>query len=165
EWAAIDTFEVFANTTPDGVATRDDTTLVPLECWTSRDVSTLNAKDPCMRAPIAPKPLAVTLVTLPSGAKRFEATVQVTLDAADINTRNGATGKDAWLVFRTRGDVGIFPILTDNSVSDATMPALLGGDFTAIRAALAGKGVQAEAVTAPVFIDFDGGGYRAPFAP
>ena len=56
-------------------------------------------------------------------------------------------------------------MLTTNSVTDATMPALLGGDFTAIRAALAGKGVQAEAVTAPVFIDFDGGGYRAPFAP
>jgi hypothetical protein len=119
-----------------------------------------------MRAAIAPGPLTVSLVTLPGGAKRFEATVHVTLDAEDIATRPGATGKDAWLVFRTRGDVGIFPILTMNgTISDATMPALLGGDWAEIRSVLAGKGVQAEAVTAPVFLDFDGGGYRAPFAP
>lgn len=164
EWAAIDTIEVFANTTPAGLEQSPDTTLVPLQCWTSR--TNLDAKDPCMRASIAPAPLTVNLVTLPSGAKRFEAAVQVTYDAEDIATRSGATGKDAWLVFRTRGDVGIFPILTTNgAVSDATMPALLGGDWAAIRTALAGKGVQAQAVTAPVFVDFDGGGYRAPFAP
>jgi hypothetical protein len=34
-----------------------------------------------------------------------------------------------------------------------------------IDAALAGHGIPAAAVTAPVFVDFDGGGYRAPFAP
>ena len=166
EWAAFDTLEVFANSTPDGATAHPDTELQPLKCWTSRDLSMLNAKDPCKVAVIAPEAMVVTLVTLPGGGKRFEATVHVTLDAQDIATRAGATGKDAWLVFRARGDVGIFPILTtDDAVSDATMPALLGGDFTAIRAALTGKGVQAQAVTAPVFLDFDGGGYRAPFAP
>ena len=35
----------------------------------------------------------------------------------------------------------------------------------AMSAALAGKGIPAAAVTAPIFVDFDGGGYRAPFAP
>ncbi len=166
EWAAFDTLEVFANTTPDGATAHPNTELVPLKCWTSRDLASLNAKDPCKAAAIAAEAMTVTLVTLPSGGKRFEATVHVTLDAEDIVTRAGATGKDAWLVFRARGDVGIFPILTtDDAVSAATMPALLGGDFTAIRAALTGKGVQAQAVTAPVFMDFDGGGYRAPFAP
>jgi hypothetical protein len=165
DWAAIDTLEVFANTTPDNVTTHNDTTLVPLKCWTSRALGTLDPKDPCARATLAPEAMTVSLVALPSGAKRFEATVHVTLDATDIATRSGASGKDAWLVFRTRGDVGIFPILTENAVTDATLPALLGGDFTAIRAALTGKGVQAEAVTAPVFVDFDGGGYRAPFDP
>ena len=44
------------------------------------------------------------------------------------------------------------------------MPALLSGDMTAIGAALDGHGVPATALTAPVFVDFDGGGYRAPFA-
>jgi hypothetical protein len=165
DWAAFDTLEVFANSTPDGVTSSPDTTLHPLECWTSRDLASLAPKDPCATAALGPTAMTVALVTLPGGAKRFEATVHVTLDAADIATRAGATGKDAWLVFRVRGDVGIFPMLTNSTVSAATLPALLGGDFTAIRAALAGKGVQAEAVSAPVFVDFDGGGYHAPFAP
>jgi hypothetical protein len=30
---------------------------------------------------------------------------------------------------------------------------------------MAGRGVGAAAFTAPVFVDFDGGGWRAPFAP
>ena len=78
----------------------------------------------------------------------------------------GATGKDAWLVFRARGDRGIFPILLKgDTVTPSTMPALLGGDFNAIKSALAGHGVPAAAFTSPVFVDFDGGGYRAPFAP
>jgi hypothetical protein len=111
--------------------------------------------------------MTVTLATVPgSGSfKRYEATVQVTLDATDIVTRTGATGKDAWLVFRARGDRAIFPLLTNDAVDDATLPTLLGGDMTAIAAKLKGKGVPAEAVTAPVFVDFDGGGYLAPFAP
>jgi hypothetical protein len=92
--------------------------------------------------------------------------VTITLDAADITTRAGATGKDAWLVFRARGDRGIFPILIKgDTITDTTMPALLTGDLQAIGTALDGRGVPATAVTAPVFVDFDGGGYRAPFAP
>jgi hypothetical protein len=109
--------------------------------------------------------MTVTLATVAGGFQRFTATVQVTLDAADIATRAGATGKDAWLVFRARGGTGIFPILTQGAVDATTMPALMSGDLATIRAALSGKGVPAEAVTAPIFVDFDGGGYRAPFAP
>jgi hypothetical protein len=112
--------------------------------------------------------MTVQLATLAGGGgfKRYEATVQVTLDAADIATRAGATGRDAWLVFRARGDRGIFPILLkSDTVSDTTMPALLSGDMSAIATALRGHGVPAEAITAPVFVDFDGQGYRAPFAP
>jgi hypothetical protein len=45
------------------------------------------------------------------------------------------------------------------------MPALLSGDMPTIATALHGHGVPAEAFTAPVFVDFDGQGYRAPFAP
>jgi hypothetical protein len=166
DWAKFDTLEVFANTTPD--APTADTTLTPLKCWTSRTLSSLAATDPCSLASLAPEAININLATLSGGGgfKRYEATVQITLDAADITTRAGATGRDAWLVFRARGDRGIFPILLKtDTVSDATMPALLSGDMTAIGAALEGHGVPATAFTAPVFVDFDGGGYRAPFAP
>jgi hypothetical protein len=167
DWAEFDTLEVFANTTPGPLGSDDVTVLVPLKCWTSRALASLAAKDPCLQASLAPEPLAVTLATLPGGGfRRYEATVEITLDASDIATRAGATGTDAWLVFRARGDRGIFPILTDaDTISDATLPALLSGDMTAIASALAGRGIPAAAFTAPVFVDFDGGGYRAPFAP
>jgi hypothetical protein len=166
DWAPIDTLEVFANSTPDPVKKDASSVLVPLKCWTSRDLTTLNALDPCKQAAIAPEAMTVSLVNLPGGYHRYEATVTVTLDASDIVTRAGATGTDAWLVFRVRGDRGIFPILQrGDTITDTTMPALMTGDRTTIDAALTGHGISAEAVTAPVFVDFDGGGYRAPFAP
>lgn len=168
DWAAFDTLEVFANTTPDPVGKDDNTALVPLKCYTSRNLATLDAKDPCSLAALAPEAMTVTLATIPGGGnyKRYEASVSVTLDPADIATRAGATGKDAWLVFRARGDRGIFPILLkSDTVSATTLPALLSGDTQTINAALAGHGVGATAITSPVFVDFDGGGYRAPFAP
>lgn len=168
DWAQFDTLEVFANTTPDPVGKDDNTTLVPLKCYTSRNLAALDAKDPCKLAALAPEAMTVTLANLPgSGSyKRYEANVTVTLDPADIATRAGATGKDAWLVFRARGDRGIFPILLkSDTVSATTLPALLSGDTQTINAALAGHGVGATALTSPVFVDFDGGGYRAPFAP
>jgi hypothetical protein len=166
EWAKFDTLEIFANSTPP--IPKDDTSLVPLKCYTSRALATLHANDPCSRAPLAPQAMTVNLVNMPGpgGYKRYEATLQITLDASDITTRAGATGKDAWLVFRARGDRGIFPVLIKgDTVSDTTLPLLLGGDLAAIGAALDGRGVPATAFTAPVFVDFDGNGYRAPFAP
>jgi hypothetical protein len=175
DWAPFDTLEVFANSTPDSIDNGHgndlpnvDTSLTPLKCYTNRTLATLAAKDPCKQASLAPEAMTVTLATV-SGAgayKRYEATVTVTLDAMDITTRAGATGKDAWLVFRVRGNRGIFPLLLkSDTVSATTMPALLSGDLTMIDSALTGHGVPAEAVTAPVFVDFDGSGYRAPFAP
>jgi hypothetical protein len=69
-------------------------------------------------------------------------------------------------VFRVRGDRAVFPLIPDQVMGDAAVrAAVLGGDFDTIRAALTGKGVPAAAFTTPVFVDFDGGGYRAPFAP
>ena len=143
-------------------------TLIPLKCWTSRTLASLNALDPCKQAAIAPEAMTVNLATLPGGGgyHRYEATVTVTLDATDIVNKAGATGTDAWLVFRARGDRGIFPILPKvDTITPASMSALMSGDRTMIDAALLGHGISAEAVTAPVFVDFDGNGYRAPFAP
>lgn len=168
DWAEIDTLEVFANTTPDPVPKSDDTTLVPLQCWTTRPTASLMLMDPCKRAALPVQTMSVPLATVPGGGgyRRYEATVTVTLDAQDIATRAGAIGKDAWLVFRARGDRAVFPILMNNAIGDAAAKtAVMGGDFTAIRTAMIGKGVPAAAVTSPVFVDFDGGGYRAPFAP
>ncbi len=164
DWAEFDTLELFANTTPDRVGPSTPTSIVPLQCWTSRDIPTLSATDPCALAPVAPAAMTVELVT--AGVyQRYEATVTVTLDAADIVNRMGATGSDAWLVFRVRGDRAVFPLFPTGAITSTSLPALLSGDFDMIRAALAGRGVPAEAFTAPVFVDFDGGGYRAVFAP
>ena len=61
---------------------------------------------------------------------------------------------------------GSLPLLFDNVVDDTTLPVLVdGADAAAVDAALRGRGVPATAFTAPVYVDFDGGGYRAPFAP
>ena len=164
DWAEFDTLEVFANATPDPINAMDDTALVPLKCWTSRTLTSLNAKDPCMLAQLSPEALTVTLASIPgtSGTyQRYESTLTLTLDASDIGTRQGATGTDAWIVFRARGNRAIFPIMPLNAITTDTQAAILSGDFTQIRTALTGKGVPAEAVTAPVFVDFDGGGYTS----
>lgn len=170
DWAEFDTLEVFANSTPDPLMNSGmETTLVPLHCWTSRALPSLMATDPCMRAAIAPESMTVQLATVAGGGgfQRYEATINVTLDADDIAsaTRAGHTGTDAWLVFRARGDRAIFPILTSGAIDDTTRTANMSGNAAQLRTALAGKGVSAEAFTSPVFVDFDGGGYRAPFAP
>ena len=167
EWAEIDTLEVFANATPGPIPSGDVTTLTPLQCWTSRNIATLHAMDPCAQAALAPVSVTFPLQTMPGGGgfRRYEATIQVTLDVNDIVTRAGKTGSDAWLVFRVRGDRAIFPVMTNDAIDDTTLPTLLGGDMTAIAGALRGHGIPAAAFSAPVFVDFDGGGYRAPFAP
>lgn len=166
DWAEFDTLEVFANSTPgpvvDGVSV-----LQPLTCFTSRVINALDPKDPCAVASLTSTTMNVQLANVagPGNHKRFEATVTVTLDPADIATRTGATGTDAWIVFRVSGNRAIFPLLTDKAIDADSQAAILGGDFATIRTALTGKGVPAGAFTAPVFVDFDGGGYRAPFAP
>ena len=167
DWAAFDTLEVFANATLDPIPANRPSALVPLKCWTSRTLAALPATDPCAVAPLAAEAMNVSLANLggPGGFRRHEATVTVTLDAQDIVTRAGATGTDAWLVFRVRGNSAIFPLLPNSAFAVDTRSAILGGDIDALRTALTGRGIPAEAFTAPVFVDFDGAGYRAPFAP
>lgn len=166
DWAEFDTLEVFANATP-GPVVNGVSVLQPLTCFTSRTLANLDPADPCATAALAASTMNVQLANAPGPGnhRRFEATVTITLDPSDIDTRTGATGTDAWLVFRVQGDRAIFPLLPNDAITTDTEAALLGGDFATIRAALTGKGVPATAFTAPVFVDFDGGGYRAPFAP
>jgi hypothetical protein len=164
DWADFDTIEVFANQTPQ-TPPGTVTSLVPLRCWTSRLAAGLDAKDPCKLAPLAPAPLAVGKLTDAPGP-RLLATATITINASDIPTRAGKTGTDAWLVIRVRGDRGIFPIMSNGILGDAaTFNTVLTGTIDQIRTALAHKGAPAQAFTSPIFVDFDGGGYRAPFAP
>jgi hypothetical protein len=137
DWAEFDTLEVFANATPTELLTADDVTaLVPLKCFTSRELGALDAKDVCNEATLAPEAMTVSLVPV-DAQQRFQATVTVTLDADDLAlaTRTGRRSGDAWLVFRVRGDRAIFPVLTNGAIDDATRPAILGGQFGAIRTA------------------------------
>jgi hypothetical protein len=163
DWADFDTIEVFANQTPQ-TPPGTVTSLVPLRCWTTR-IATLDANDPCKLAPLAPAVLAVDKRTDAPGPRRF-ATTTITINAGEIPTRAGKTGNDAWLVIRVRGDRGIFPIMSNGILSDAALfSTVLTGTVDEIHTALAHKGAPAQAFTSPIFIDFDGDGYRAPFAP
>ncbi|HVV84838.1 MAG TPA: CehA/McbA family metallohydrolase [Kofleriaceae bacterium] len=167
DWADFDTIEVFANATPDSpVSGTTPVALVPLRCWTSRPLETLSDNDPCLLAPMTPQPMTVTVQSAGGNYKRLAATITVRLTAADIRNRAGATGQDAWVVFRARGDKAIFPILSGDLIDDTNLATLVDGDPAAVDNLLrSGLGVHAEAFTAPVFVDFDGNGYRAPFKP
>lgn len=165
EWADFDTIEVFANETPDSPVT-NATALTPLGCWTTR--TNLPAADPCEKAVMAVAPLTVTR-RVDAPGPRLTATTVLNIDADDINPpKPGRTGRDAWLVVRVRGDRGIFPLMSNGlfgAGSTALFNTVLNGTTDDIRAALAKKGAPAQAFTAPIFVDFDGGGYRAPYAP
>ncbi len=99
------------------------------------------------------------------GVTRFEIEVEITLAASDVPVREGAVSEDAWLVFRVRGNRGIFPVYLDGMLTESTLPVLLHGSSEQRAEILEGAGVPAIALTAPIFVDFDGAGYRAPFAP
>jgi hypothetical protein len=169
-WAEFDTIEIFANETPQMPLARssDPSALVPLKCWTTRTINSLHANDPCMVARTAPETMTVSTQTVAgTGNHQFlRAQVTITLTAADIRTiRGGGTGTDAWLVLRARGDRSIFPLLPNDVVDSQTLPTLVSGTAQQIDTVLRGRGVPAIAFSAPVFLDFDGNGYRAPFQP
>lgn len=163
-WAAFDTVEVFANATPEVSAPGRplaQTALAPHLCYTSRPLETLAPGDVCAAAVGGAQALSVT-----STATGHEATLRIEVGAATIATRAGATGSDAWLVVRARGSRAIHPLLMSGITGDpAAVDLLLGNDAAAIEELLANRGVPATAFTAPVYVDFDGDGYRAPFSP
>ena len=166
-WAEIDTIEVFANQTPEVPQPGfrlEVTALTPHQCFTSRPSDELADNDVCAQAVGGAQPLVVDTVTV-GAAERYEATIDITISAADIETLSGASGSDAWLVFRARGTRAIFPILLDDALGSDTVDTLVEGDPAAVDALLRERGVPAAAVTAPIFVDFDGGGYRAVFSP
>lgn len=163
-WAAFDTVEIFADATPD---LDSGSVLEPLACFTSRPQGEIMANDPCALAPLGgAQALTVQTVQVAPGFDRLEATVTVTIAAGDVPKRAGATGMDAWFVVRARGDRGEFPMLLDDTVNDGNLDTFVADPSpAALDPLLQGAGVPATAFTAPFYVDFDGGGYLAPFRP
>src|SRR5206468_9866330 len=102
------------------------------------------------------RPLTVTA----SGGK-----LTIVLDVNDVTpdqllalVRPGASGRDLWLVARATGQVGLFPVISQDIAPTVSIDDLIAGQLTGI-------GVPALAFTNPVFVDVDGNGWRAPFAP
>jgi len=163
DWAHFDTIELFANDTPE-VGNLDVTTLQPFACFTDR--STFDDNAPCALAGLGgASTLTVNDVDLGGGFHRFESSLTVTVTPADIVTRAGATGTDAWIVVRVRGQRAIYPLFIGNVLEGQDVSTFIDGTPAEVDAALAGKGRPATAVASAFFIDFDGGGYTAPFAP
>jgi len=158
EWVGIDTLEVFVNSTYDPLV-RGVSALQPFKCYTSR---TLAANDPCMTAALPAEGLSVS-----SNQGMREASVVLTLSASQVAAANraGALGVDAWVVVRVTGERPVFPVLTQSLDPQNLAAVVAAGTDNALAAALGTSGIPSMAFTGPIFVDYDGGGWRAPFAP
>lgn len=163
DWAPFDTLEIFANATPD--VTLRQTALQPLVCYSTRSPADMAANDVCALTPRGPQAWEVRRVELAPGVFRHEASLQVSILASELVNHPSATGNDAWMVFRVRGDRAIFPLLLDGVVSDDTIDILVSGTDLERDALLHNVGLFATAFTSPVYVDFDGGGYTAVLSP
>jgi hypothetical protein len=162
DWAHFDTVEFFANSTPE-VGDVDVSALSPFACFTTR--ASLMASDPCESAGLGgASTLSVSVVDVGNGFERFESTKTFSVTPADISNRSGASGQDVWIVARVRGDRAIYPLFVGNLLSGQEVSTFVNGPSPALELVLAGRGRPAAAFTAPFFVDFDGGGYKAPFA-
>ncbi|HXU72727.1 MAG TPA: hypothetical protein VN947_25570 [Polyangia bacterium] len=160
EWAPFDTLELYANAsfTIPPPAGQEPEPLLPLLCFTARATPSQR----CAMAVGGARPLTVTREPVGSaGAARLHAVVDTSLAVADVaaHTRAGAAGKDFWLLARVTGLVGLWPVIPQAVDSSVPVSTLVAGT------PLQGEGVPALAFTNSVFVDVDGGGWRAPFAP
>ncbi len=161
DWAHIDTIEVFANNTPE---IGGDDLIQPIACFTSID--SLDETDPCAKAGLGgPSTLVVNKVDLGNGFSRFEASKTVAITPADIPLRAGGMGTDAWIVVRVSGQRAIYPLFIGTLIEGRDPDIFVHGTEQEVEDAIAGRGRTAAAVSSALFVDFDGGGYRAPFAP
>ncbi|HTE51142.1 MAG TPA: CehA/McbA family metallohydrolase [Kofleriaceae bacterium] len=163
-WAEFDVIEVFANATPE--IGSPVTSLLPVKCFVTVAPGSLDKNDPCASAPLGVDQIAVDLVDAGApGFQRYQASVVVSIAADDPIHPDGGSGDDAWVVVRARGKRAIYPMLLNGVMSQANLAVLVGGDPEAIADITLVDGVPASAFTAPIYLDLDGGGYRAPFAP
>jgi hypothetical protein len=161
EWAPFDTIEVYANAafTIPPPAGQQPEPLLPLLCFTARATPSQR----CTMAVGGARALNVVREAVGgAGAARLHATADASLIVSDVaaHTRAGARGKDFWMLARVTGLTGLWPVIPQ-AVDATVVPVatlVAGGG-------LDGQGVPALAFTNPVFVDVDGGGWRAPFAP
>lgn len=158
-WAPIDTVEIFANETFE-IPSDTDAPLAPALCFTTRAAPSSR----CASAIGGARPLVLTTVEAVPGdpnTARLEAVVDLPIEAAALlaRQRQGAQGQDLWLVARTFGDVGLYPLITAGGLGGKSVSDVVE-TFD-----LRGVGQPALAFTNAIFVDVDGGGWRAPFAP
>ena len=87
----------------------------------------------------------------------------------DVNAANsrreGAIGNDAWLVVRVMGRESIYPVvITGIDVDLDEIQTLIDTEMNDWGQLLKDKGEFPNAFTTPVYFDFDGDGYKAPFS-
>ena len=122
--------------------------------------------DPCAMAGLGgASTLTINSVDLGGGFSRFESSINLTITPGDIPVRSGAAGSDAWFVVRVRGSRGIYPLFIGNLFDDLDVSIFVNGDPTAVENALQGRGRPATAISSAFYVDYDGGGFKAQFAP
>ena len=91
---------------------------------------------------------------------------QTDVAVAKLLARNppGARGKDLWLLARAFGDRSLFPVVpgglrTGPGAADTSISSLVNGT------PVTSSGAYPLAFTNALFVDVDGGGWRAPFQP
>ena len=163
DWAEIDTIEIFSNATPE-VGQVISSELYPIACFTTR--ISLEDNDPCQMAGLGgAATLTVNSVDLGGGFSRFESSITVSITPSDIPVRAGSSGTDAWFVIRVRGTRSIYPLFVGNLFEDEDVSIFVDGDANAVENALLGRGRPATAITSAFYVDFDGAGFKAQFAP
>ncbi len=161
DWVHVDTVEVFANATFDKVGAEvgaSETAHVPLLCYSAR--TGRRPGDACSQAFGGVRPLALVLAP----GKR-SAELDVSLPVSAVPHRQGGTSNDFWILVRVSGQDALWPEIPNAVVTAANQAVLIGGTAAELDAALRGTGVPAMAITNPLYVDVDGDGFRAPFAP
>jgi hypothetical protein len=162
-WAPVDTVEIFAGATYDDGGNVKGA-LVPTACFTAR--TDRAAEDTCDKAALGGAQVLTVTTEAADGGERWVAHVNYDLPVAEVPRRDGARSQDLWLVVRAYGSSGIFPLhFGDGVITSASLDALASGSDDDVRAALLKRGPFALAITNPIFVDVDGGGYAAPFQP
>ena len=163
-WAKFDRIELFVNETPkvDGTVKP----LIPFVCFTNLEE---DEQGSCGDAFKAPQNFEMNTVEFTDNAFRYETTVSYSLSKEDVNAANsrreGAIGNDAWLVVRVMGRESIYPVvITGIDVDLDEIQTLIDTEMNDWGLLLKDKGEFPNAFTTPVYFDFDGDGYQAPFS-
>ena len=157
-WGTVDTVEVFANATFD-VPSAAPAAVPPVLCFTSKPTPSARCAGAIGGARALPSTIVETVAGV-AASRRQDVVIDVTIGVDELVARNrvGARGRDLWLVASAAGSDALYPSLP-NGVGKATIETLVAGT------PLTDEGVPPFAMTNAIFVDADGGGWKAPFAP